>query len=143
MPELPYLFPIKASRADVFRAIATPEGLNNWWTKTCSGNPTNGGEYALGFGPEYEWNATVSRYEPESNFELSLTKADADWAGTRLVFRLAEKDGTTEVDFQHLGWPTENEHYRISSYCWAMYLRLLRRYVEFGEVVPYEDRLDV
>jgi hypothetical protein len=24
-----------------------------------------------------------------------------------------------------------------------MYLRLLKRYVEFGEVVPYEDRLEV
>jgi hypothetical protein len=30
-----------------------------------------------------------------------------------------------------------------SSYCWAMYLRLLRRNVEAGEVVPYAQRLDV
>ncbi|MCH8956850.1 SRPBCC domain-containing protein, partial [candidate division KSB1 bacterium] len=36
-----------------------------------------------------------------------------------------------------------NEHYRVSCYCWAMYLRLLKRYVEHGETVPYEDRLDV
>jgi hypothetical protein len=34
-------------------------------------------------------------------------------------------------------------HYRTSSFCWAMYLRLLKRYVEHGEVVPYEKRLDV
>jgi len=29
-----------------------------------------------------------------------------------------------------------------SCYCWAMYLRLLARHVERGEVVPYEARLD-
>ena len=35
------------------------------------------------------------------------------------------------------------EHFRISSYCWAMYLRVLKRGVEFGEAVPYKDRLNV
>jgi hypothetical protein len=36
-----------------------------------------------------------------------------------------------------------NDHFRISCYCWPMYLRLLRRHIEHGEVVPYADRLDV
>jgi hypothetical protein len=58
-------------------------------------------------------------------------------------FLLQEKDGLTQVSFHHTGWPENNEHYRISCYCWAMYLRLLKRYVEYGEVVPYEDRLEV
>jgi hypothetical protein len=35
-----------------------------------------------------------------------------------------------------------NEHWRISCYWWAMYLRVLRRYLEHGESVAYEDRLD-
>jgi uncharacterized protein YndB with AHSA1/START domain len=30
----------------------------------------------------------------------------------------------------------------VSCYCWAMYLRVLRRYLEHGERVPYEGRLD-
>ncbi len=60
-----------------------------------------------------------------------------------MKFRLDEKEGVTEVRFHHLGWLEDNEHYRISCYGWAMYLRLLKRYVEYGEVVPYEDRLDV
>ena len=32
---------------------------------------------------------------------------------------------------------------RTSCYCWVMYLRILKRYVEHGEMVPYERRLDV
>lgn len=47
------------------------------------------------------------------------------------------------VRFYHTGWPTENAHWRISCYCWAMYLRVMRRYLEHGDIVPYENRLDV
>lgn len=48
-----------------------------------------------------------------------------------------------EVLFYHTGWKEANAHYRISAFCWAMYLRLLKRYVESGERVRYEERLDV
>src|SRR5512138_818203 len=106
MPNISCLLPIKASRSEVFRAISTPAGLNKWWTKTCSGEPHAGAEYSLGFGPEHNWRATVSRYILDSEFELHLGKSDIDWRDTRLNFRLTEKNGVTEVDFRHLGWPT-------------------------------------
>ncbi len=48
-----------------------------------------------------------------------------------------------EVSFYHMGWPENNEHFRISCYCWAMYLRILKRYIEYGEKVPYKSRLSV
>jgi hypothetical protein len=51
--------------------------------------------------------------------------------------------GKTAVNFYHTGWPQKNEHYKISSYCWAMYLRILKRHLEYGESVPYEKRLQV
>jgi hypothetical protein len=46
------------------------------------------------------------------------------------------------VYFYHLCWPEANEHWRVSNYCWAMYLRILKRYLESGESVAYEKRLD-
>jgi hypothetical protein len=72
-----------------------------------------------------------------------VTGAQEDWLETRVGFLLDEKDGVTHLRFRHLGWPEANEHYHVSCYCWAMYLRLLRRFIEHGEVAPYEDRLDV
>jgi hypothetical protein len=98
--------------------------------------------YELWFGPDYDWRAVVSRCVPNSEFELELVSAHRDWQGTRVGFVLQGKPAETQVRFHHLGWPEANEHYRVSSYCWAMYLRLLKRYVERGEVVQYEDRLD-
>ena len=123
-------------------AFTSPGGLDAWWTKSCSGQPALGSQYELGFGPNFNWRAVVSRCTPNAEFELQLTSADADWLGTRVGFALTETNGATQVQFHHIGWPHENEHYRLSCYCWAMYLRLLRRYVEAGEVVPFEKRLD-
>lgn len=136
-------FPIKASADRVFRAVSTPGGLDTWWTKRSKGKPIEGGEYELGFGPEYDWRAKVTRCVPNSEFELELVSAHEDWKGTRVGVRLEEKGGTTNVRFYHTGWPKGNEHWRISCYCWPMYLRVMRRNIEHGEIVPYDKRLDV
>ena len=143
MADILQQFPIKAKRREVFRAVSTPAGLDRWWTKRSSGECTHGAEYQLWFGPEHDWRAVVSRCLPDSEFELEIVSAQEDWLGTRVGFILKGNDGVTQVHFHHLGWPDSNEHYRISCYCWAMYLRLLKRYLEFGDVVPYENRLDV
>ena len=142
MSDIFHEFPIKAPLRQVFQAVSTPAGLDSWWTKHSRGEPTKDTEYELSFGPQYVWRATVSRCALDREFELHLTTADEDWHNTRVTFLLEERDGVVQVQFHHAGWPTENEHYRISCYCWAMYLRLLKRYVESGEVVRYEDRLD-
>ncbi|HET6891670.1 MAG TPA: SRPBCC domain-containing protein [Pyrinomonadaceae bacterium] len=142
MPDIVHNFPIKAPADQVFQAISTPTGLDTWWTNRASGEPKEGAKYELWFGPDYDWRAVVSRFVPQTEFELELTDAHQDWLGTRVGFLLEENNGTTHVRFHHTGWPEANDHYQGSCYCWAMYLRLLRRYVETGEVVPYENRLD-
>lgn len=143
MADILHRFPIKGSAERIFHAVSTPAGLDRWWTKRSYGRPEAGEEYALWFGPEYDWRAVVTRCVPPREFEMKLTGAQEDWLGTRVGFVLEENEGLTQVSFRHLGWPESNEHYRVSCYCWAMYLRLLKRYVELDEVVPYEDRLDV
>ena len=57
--------------------------------------------------------------------------------------RIYFSDCASRVLFYHKGWPSENECWRVSCSCWAMYLRLLRRNLEYGEFVPYEKRLEV
>lgn len=142
MPDIFHHFPIRASARQVFRAVSTPADLDAWWTKRCSGEPAPGSRYELWFGPQFDWRAVVSLCVPDAEFELQITSADQDWLGTRVGFALTEKDGATQVRFHHTGWPRDNDHYRVSNFCWAMYLRLLKRYVETGEAVPYDERLD-
>jgi uncharacterized protein YndB with AHSA1/START domain len=134
--------PIKAPAERVFDAITTPTGLDAWWTQRSAGNPVPGTEYDLWFGPDYDWRAQVTRCVTNTEWELQLVRADPDWFGTRVGFRLEPRGDRTLVRFHHTGWPEPNDHHRTSVYCWGMYLRLLRRYVEHGEHVPYDERLD-
>ena len=136
-------FNVNADPAKVYEVITTPAGLDEWWTSRASGKPVVGEEYQLWFGPEYDWRARVDEAVPASRFTLEMTAADNDWMGTRVGFTLEPAESGTTVRFSHTGWRAENEHFRISSYCWAMYLRIMRRFAEMGETVPYEDRLNV
>jgi len=143
MPDILQDFAIKADAGLVFAAVSSPEGLDRWWTETCSGQAEPGASFELGFGPGYQWRAEVTRCSPPAQFELTLRQADADWTGTRVGFELSPVPGGTRVRFYHCGWPIENDHFRVSCHCWALYLRLLRRYLEHGETVPYAARLEV
>lgn len=143
MPDILQDFPIKANRSRVFEMFTTPSGLDAWWTMRSAGHPAEGAEYELFFGPEYDWRARVTKCVPDEEFELEMTRADADWTGSRVGVRLESRGDATRVQFRHLGWQEANAHYRTSCHCWALYLRVLRRYLENGETVPYDDRLDV
>jgi uncharacterized protein YndB with AHSA1/START domain len=143
MPDIFADFPIRAAPQREFDAVSTPRGLNAWWTRACNGEPESGSEFHLGFGPAYDWRAVVVACTPPEEFDLQITHADPDWSGTHVGFSLTAEGGVTTVQFYHTGWPTANEHWRVSCYCWPIYLRLLRRYVESGEIIPYEDRLNV
>jgi uncharacterized protein YndB with AHSA1/START domain len=143
MADIFHNFPIEATAEKVFGAISSSDGLDKWWTKGSSVNPVSGGIYILDFGPGYIWKAVVTEYVKGKVFELKMTEADADWLGTKIGFILMAHQGKTAVNFYHTGWPQKNEHYKISSYCWAMYLRILKRHLEYGESVPYEKRLQV
>jgi uncharacterized protein YndB with AHSA1/START domain len=144
MAEIIHEFSVKVEPECVFEAFSTPTGLDKWWTKTSAGEARQGGSFRLYFGPGFDWQARVTRYQPPSAFELEITQAHADWMATRVGCDLSpEGEIATRVRFHHTGWPKENEHWRVSCFCWAMYLRILRRNLEYGEFIEYEKRLDV
>src|SRR5262245_49191298 len=134
MADITHDYPILAPARAVFDAVSTPAGLDRWWTLRSKGSPELGSEYELFFGPDYDWRAKVSRAVPGREFELVMGRSDRDWMGTRVGFELTEATpAVTQVRFRHTGWPEANQHYRTSSFCWAMYLRILRIWLERGE----------
>ena len=143
MAEILHDFPVNVLPTRIFEAFTTPLGLDAWWTLRSSGEPKLGCEYQLDFGPGFEWRARVTRCVPGREFELEFTRAMEDWVGSRVGVTLEATTTGTQVRFHHRGWPETGEHFRVSSYCWAMYLRVMKRNLELGETVPYEDRLNV
>ena len=143
MADIIHELTVRSAPARVFHSMATPQGLSQWWTQSSSGKLHEGAEYLLRFGPGYQWRGRVTRYLPDAEFELEIIEAHPDWMSTRVGCDL-EPEGreSTRVRFYHCGWPAENQHWRMSCYCWAMYLRIMRRLLEHGETVPYERRLE-
>ncbi len=127
----------------VFQTISTPRGMVKWWPLQASGHSELGAILTLDFGPGYHWQAQVTQMVPPTEFELTLIKADSDWQDNTVGFQLNSMKDGTNVRFYNRGWKEANDHFCISNYCWAMYLRLMKRYVEHGEVVEYSDRLNV
>ena len=143
MPDIYHTLFVQRPIAEVFRAISTPGGLDRWWTRSSEGIPALGSPYKLFFEPAYDWKAVVTICEPQSAFELQITKSNVEWEGTRVGFVLQSLEpGETELAFYHRDWPAITAEFCASSYCWAMYLRILRRSVQFKEEVLYENRLD-
>lgn len=142
MPDIIHLFPVNASPAKVYDTVSSPEGLDQWWTLKSEGRPSRNADYHLYFSEAYSWRAIVAEAKAPNCFELKLTQAEDDWLGSRVRFDIEPKDNMSLVSFRHIGWREENEHFRTSCYCWAMYLRIMKRYIEFGEQVEYGKRLD-
>jgi len=143
MADIFHSFIINAPIERVFDKISTPKGLDKWWCKKCSGKAKYGEVYDLNFGSDFNWSAKVTKFIENEKFELTMTNATEDWINSIIGFSLIYKNKTTVLNFYHKGWPNKNDHYRIFCYCWAMYLRILKRFLEYGEEVPYEKRLEV
>ena len=143
MPDILHDFPIMATPERVFEVLCSPAGLNVWWTLEAAGAPGVDQRYRLYFGPGYDWVGVMRRHQPAREVAWEMIEADPDWRGTVVGFRLRPEGSGTQVEFSHTGWPSLNQHYRISCFCWAMYLRILKRYIEVGDVVEYARRLEV
>ena len=117
LPDIPQDFPIEADAGSVFDAVSSVEGVDHWWTETCSGQARPGASFDLGFGPGYQWRAEVTKCIPRAQFELTLTPADPDWMGTQVGFELSPIPGGTQVRFYHRGcrWRTIIIGYRATA----------------------------
>ena len=131
---------IQKDRETIFRAVSDPDELIRWWPLECAGQPLAGNMYRFYFGPEYDWEAIVLNVVPGKHIAYRMTRSDDDWDQTVFAFDLEDREGGTWVSFYHKGWPLCNEHFKRSSFCWALLLQGLKNLVEKGIVVPFAER---
>ena len=131
---------INADAKSAYDAVTLPEHLNNWWTLQCNGKPVEGTIYNLFFGPDHNWYGKVMQAIPEKAFSIQMTQSDPEWDSTIFGFELQNHASTVRLMFRHEGWLNCSEHFRTSSFCWAMLLNGLKNYLEKGVIVPFEER---
>ena len=135
-------FVVAAEPAKVFDAI---NKARDWWTGDVEGaSDAVGAEFTyrnrdlhfsrqrvaeLAPGARVAWDVTEAR--------LTFVQRQDGWAGTRILFELAPKDGGTEVRFAHLGLTPDCECYKACSGGWAYYVDgSLKQFIETGRGYP-------
>ncbi|MEE9371746.1 MAG: SRPBCC domain-containing protein [Saprospiraceae bacterium] len=131
---------INAKPSQVFSMISTSRGLNKWWTLEADGHPVKGERYRFYFSEEYDWAGIVTKVQIDDYIEWEMLDCDQDWNGTKVGIEIFPTEIGTNVKFYHKNWKETNDHFRDTSYGWAIYFRLLKRYIEHDEYVPFDHR---
>ena len=131
---------INAKPAQVYQHISSPTGLNKWWTNDAEGVAAEGETFRFYFSDEHDWRGKVTKCQSGDYIQWEITKSNQDWDGTLVGFELFPKNDGTEVRFSHKNWKNKDENFRTSNYRWAIYLRILKRYLENAEFVSYAHR---
>ncbi|MGC2166684.1 MAG: SRPBCC domain-containing protein [Gallionella sp.] len=132
---------IKAPVAQVYKGLATLDGLAQWWTEEVLGEAQVGGKIAFVFHKKTgemrgQIDMEVRKLEPQKEVRWRCIGGIDEWIGTDINFQLSEQDNQTIVMFSHRNWRAESEFTAHCSTKWATFLLSLREYLETGTGRP-------
>ncbi len=131
MPDIRHRVGISAPLARVYQAVATPEGLSEWWTRGgVRGESSEGSILRFYFGqPEPAAAMEVTQLSPEDRVRWTCVEGHDEWVGTTITFDLTHQDEETVVLFAHADWREPDEFMAHCSARWAYFLLSLKRYL--------------
>jgi uncharacterized protein YndB with AHSA1/START domain len=141
MPDIRHRVVIDSPPAPVYQALATPEGVSDWWTRGgVQGSTEVGGTLEFRFGsPDPAAVMTITDLEPPEHVGWRCIGGAEDWIGTTVDFTLASRDGGTAVLFAHDDWREASEFMSHCSARWAYFLLSLKQLIETGAGTPFPD----
>jgi uncharacterized protein YndB with AHSA1/START domain len=140
MAEIRHRVGIDASPANVYEAVATTEGISNWWARELDGDPSQGGKLNFYFGQlQPGLVMEVLDAVPQEKVSWRCVQGPEDWVGTRVDFEIKESDEETVLLFAHDEWREPVEFMSHCSTKWGYYLIGLKSLLEGGVGTPYPD----
>jgi hypothetical protein len=131
----------KATVKQMYDAVATVEGLANWWTKKVSGESKIGGILQFRFskgGPDFE----VIDLQSLKKVEWKCVQGPKEWINKHIEFNISKENEETVLLFKHGGWREEVEFMHHCSTQWAYFLIGLRKFLESGGGTPYGNNFE-
>jgi Activator of Hsp90 ATPase homolog 1-like protein len=132
-----------SSLDDVYKALATREGLSAWWTSNTQGDSKVGGVLQFRFGAG-GFDMEVLGLQPAKRVLWQVIDGPAEWMGTTISFELRQEGDWIVVFFKHQGWREPVEFMHHCSTKWAVFLLSLKSLLETGKGAawPNETKLD-
>ena len=132
---------IKAPLNDVYKAIATEEGVTGWWTQT-SGDPEINGKLDFSFGGHVV-SAKVTAKTADKYVEWTVGGDAGEWLDTRICFDLEEKPDQVMVNFRHDDWKEATPFLAHCSTKWGVFMLSLKDYLETGAGKPFPHDIHI
>jgi uncharacterized protein YndB with AHSA1/START domain len=141
MPDIRHRVAITAPLASVYQAVATTEGISDWWTRDgVRGESRPGSRLQFYFGqPEPAAVMEVTKLDASGHVHWHCVEGADEWVGTKLSFELTHQDGETVVLFTHADWRDPSDFMAHCSARWAYFLFSLKQLVEDGKGTPFPD----
>ncbi|HAL23181.1 MAG TPA: SRPBCC domain-containing protein [Stenotrophomonas sp.] len=140
MVEIAHRVGIKAPVAQVYLALATPQGVAAWWTEETAGDQNPGGTLHLRFTAHGEERGVMQmklqELRPDTLVLWEVLAGPPEWIGTHIRFALRQEGEYSIVLFTHEGWSERAEFTRHCSTKWAMFLMSLKSLLETGTGQP-------
>lgn len=139
---------IKAEIEKVYDALATVQGISNWWTKDTSGTSEVGNTVITRFhtleGQEVgSMKFEIKDLDPLKKINWKFSEGPEEWIGTEVIFELYAEENYTIVLFKHINWAEEVEFKAHCSMKWAMFLYSLKQFIENGEGKPSPNDIKI
>ena len=132
---------IKAPLNDVYRAIATTEGVTGWWTQT-SGDPQINGKLDFSFDGHIV-SVKVTANTADKYIEWTVGGDAGEWLDTRICFDLEEKPDQVMVNFRHDDWKEATPFLAHCSTKWGVFMLSLKDYLETGSGKPFPHDIHI
>jgi len=130
MEKIEILNYIKAPASTVYEALTTEKGLGEVWTNKLNVKPEVGFVNEFDFNEETLTKMKILELNKNESILWECVESDPEWVGTKVSFRLEEKNGVTTLFLKHSGWRELTEYYRWCNYNWSMFLKRLKEYCE-------------
>lgn len=148
MVEIAHRVGIKAPVAQVYQALATPQGVAAWWTEETAGDQHPGGTLHLRFTAHAEERGVMQmkllELQPDTLVLWEVLAGPPEWIGTHIRFALRQEGEYSIVLFTHEGWSERADFTRHCSTKWAMFLMSLKSLLEtgIGQPSPRDIKID-
>ena len=140
---------IQAPIQKVYDALATADGIANWWTKDTSGISEIGKNIEVKFhSPDGSvvgsMTIEILALQKDKKVHWKFSDGPAEWIGTEVIFDIHQEENYTIILFQHRNWAEEVEFKAHCSMKWAVFLLSFKQYVETstGKPSPLDLKID-
>jgi len=131
---------VATSAGKVYQALATRDGLSEWWTRDVRGESAAGHKLEFFFGgTEPAAVMEVTSLVPGRRVAWRCVAGADEWVGTTFTFDVHEADGETAIVFTNAGWREPSEFMHHCSTKWAYFLLTLRAGLQGGKATPFPD----